>query len=51
MPRELPFLDLSLANRNTIKGHGTFLALVEHVNGRAEDVRCGGMLEILWPIA
>lgn len=36
-PRELPFLDISLANRNTIKGYKHFLAVMEHVHGKDED--------------
>lgn len=34
---ELPFLDISLANRHTIKGHRHFLEVLEHVNGKAEE--------------
>lgn len=34
---ELPFLDISLANRHTIKGHRHFMAVLEHVNGKAEE--------------
>lgn len=34
---ELPFLDISLANRNTIKGYKHFLAVMEHVHGKDEE--------------
>ncbi|CAK9011485.1 unnamed protein product [Durusdinium trenchii] len=34
---QLPFLDLSLAHRHTIKGYRTFLAVVEHVHGKEEE--------------
>ena len=44
--RQLPFLDLTLTHRHTIKGHGTFMAVVEHVHGREEEWR--GCLECFW---
>lgn len=34
---ELPFLDISLANRHTIKGHRHVLHVLEHLNGKAEE--------------